>query len=150
MLTSESTSTMEPIAGSNARRLHVLAPSRNGLFAEAARALGRVVAGASLHDEGRAVRVDEIDVVVVEAGDLERLLVAFLNELMRVGRDVQGVVVDCAVDVVDARHVRAQILSLLPDTPREPLHAVADDVLAVDVADDGFAATVTLTPEPSP
>ncbi len=120
-------------------RLRIFAPTRERLFAEAARAVADVLTGEAGFEPGDAL----VDTVELSAADGDALLVAWLNELLFYAEQRGVVVVSCAL-TLDERKLRATLRARRPRGWKPPLKPAAYHDLAITAEDGGFEATVVL------
>jgi SHS2 domain-containing protein len=109
------------------------------LFVEAGLALAELIA------EDRIPSSEEpAEVVEIQAGDLEALLVEWLNELIFRGETQHRVYRELRVTNVSDRQLRAEIRGTRPDHLRTAVKAATLHNLDVSPQPDGYSATVVL------
>ena len=120
-------------------QLHLVAPTLPQLFVEAGLALAELIA-----EDGIPTSEDPAEVVEIQAGDLEALLVEWLNELIFRGETQHNVYRELSVTNVSDRRLRAEIRGTRPDHLRTPVKAATFHNLDVSLQPDGYSATVVL------
>lgn len=120
-------------------QLHLVAPTLPQLFVEAGLALAELIA-----EDGIPTSEDPAEVVEIQAGDLEALLVEWLNELIFRGETQHRVYRELRVTNVSDRRLRAEIRGTRPDHLRTPVKAATFHNLDVSLQPDGYSATVVL------
>lgn len=122
-------------------QVRVQATTLPELFEEAALALADIMLGEA-HPQAPADAEEEI--VLVEAGDLDALLVDFLNELIYRSDAHKKVYTDVDVELTTEHQVRARIRGIVPDVLKTAVKAATFHGLDVHEHENGFDARIVL------
>ncbi|MBI3185869.1 MAG: archease [Myxococcales bacterium] len=114
------------------------APSLEGLFAEAGRALAELLAGEPPVPKGQAERVQ------LEAPDRQTLLADFVNELIFLSETRKKVYSELEVERVEGGALSARVRGAEPDSLRTAVKAATFHRLEISEGPGGYSATLVL------
>jgi SHS2 domain-containing protein len=120
-------------------RLRIEAATLAGIFEQAARALAELMLGDAV---GGAPDAEEL--VRIEAGDREALLVDWINELIFLSETRKRVYTDVTVTSVSDRRLEARVRGVFPAALRTAVKAATLHDLRIEQGVSGYSATIVL------